>query len=59
LSEQEKLMVEYVRLIQNSPGAAAPVANQSPEADLEIPPLSIAAIKIDPLPSSESAEEKQ
>jgi hypothetical protein len=59
LSEQEKLMVEYVRLIQNSPGAAAPVANRSPEADLEIPPLTIADIKFDPLPSLSNGNEKQ
>lgn len=59
LSEQEKLLVEYAQLIQNSPGAAAPVVDQNPERDLEIPPLRIADIKIEPLPTLGNGDEKQ
>ena len=59
LSEQEKLLVEYAKLIQNSPGALAPDVDKNPEHNLEIPPLSIAAIKIELLPSSENGDEKQ
>ncbi len=58
LSEQEKLLVEYAQLIKNSPGMVAPAADQNPVRDLEIPPLSIAAIKIEPLPSLGNADEK-
>ena len=58
LSEQEKLLVKYAELLKNSSGAIKPDVNRSPEGDLEIPPLSIAAIKIEPLPSSANEDEK-
>ncbi|MGA2986146.1 MAG: hypothetical protein ABSG32_20260 [Terriglobia bacterium] len=54
LSEQEKLLVVYAQLLKNSSGAAVPKADQVPERDLEIPPISIAAIKIEPLAPPEN-----
>jgi hypothetical protein len=58
LSQQEKLLVEYVQSLKDSSGVSAPDADQGSEGDVEIPPIKIAAIRIDPLPSSESGNEK-
>jgi hypothetical protein len=58
LSEQEKLLVEYAELIKNSPGAIKPDVDQDSQGDLEIPPLSIAAITIEPLPTTGNADDK-
>ena len=49
LSEQEKLLLVYAESLKGSSAASAPQANMDVEHDLEIPPLSIAAIKIEPL----------
>ena len=49
LSEQEKLLVEYVKLLKDSPAALAPEPDQDVEHDLDIPPITIASIKIEPL----------
>jgi hypothetical protein len=49
LSEQEKLLLAYVQLLKSSSAALAPEAYKDVEHDLEIPPISIAAIKIEPL----------
>ena len=49
LSEQERLLVAYVQSLQGTPAASAPAAGKDLEHDLEIPPLTIAAIKIEPL----------
>jgi len=58
LSEQEKLLVEYAKLLK----ASSSVSKWNPEEeqmrDIEIPPLSIAAIQIDPLPTPRSEDEK-
>ena len=59
LSEQEKLLLAYVQALKNSPAAAAPEANPQPEHDLEISPLSIAAIKIEPLAPPEDGDGKR
>jgi hypothetical protein len=58
LSQQEKLLVEYVQSLKESSGTSVPDADQGSAGDVEIPPIRIAAIKIDPLPSSESGDEK-
>jgi hypothetical protein len=58
LSEQEKLLLVYAHSIEESPGASAPTTDQDFERDLEIPPIRIAAIKIEPLDPSESEGEK-
>jgi hypothetical protein len=58
LSEQEKLLVAYVLAAKGSAAVSAPSTEQNLEHDLEIPPLSIAAIKIDPLPPEDDGEEK-
>ena len=58
LSEQEKLLVAYAQAIKGSPAASAPNAEPDLEHDLEIPPLSIAAIKIEPLAREDDGEEK-
>ncbi len=50
LSEQEKLLVEYVEAISNSSIPALETATEDTGKDLEIPPLTISAVKIDPLP---------
>ena len=57
LSEQEKLLLVYAQSLKGS-AASAPNTDQDSEHDLEIPPLSIAAIKIDPLPPLGSGDEK-
>ena len=59
LSEQEKLLLIYAQSLKGSSAASMQVADEDPEHDLEIPPLSIAAIKIDPLaPPEEIGDEK-
>jgi hypothetical protein len=59
LSEQEKLLVIYARSLQGSSTASAPIADDNVDHDLVIPPISIAAIKIEPLaPAEESGSEK-
>jgi hypothetical protein len=49
LSEQEKLLLAYAKSLNGSSDASAPQADMDVEHDLEIPPISIAAIKIEPL----------
>ena len=56
LSEQEKLLVAYVQAVKASEGVSGPSTEQS--HDLEIPPLSIAAIKIEPLAPQDDGKEK-
>jgi hypothetical protein len=58
LSEQEKLLLEYVQLLKDSPAASAVNTDQDQEHDLEIPPITIAAIKIEPLAAPESEDKK-
>ena len=49
LSEQEKLLLAYAQSVKNSSGASAPDPDRDSAHDLEIPPLTITAIKIEPL----------
>ena len=58
LSEQEKLLVAYVQALRGS--AATPAANTKPDVEpgQAIPPLSIAAIKIEPLAPEEDGDGK-
>jgi len=49
LSEQEKLLLAYVQSLKASSAASLQMTEESSEHDLEIPPLSIAEIKIEPL----------
>ena len=58
LSEQEKLLLVYVKSLQGSSAAPAPDADQDSEHDLEIPALSITAIKIEPLAPVGSGDDK-
>ena len=58
LSEQEKLLVAYVQAVKASAAVSAPSTEQNLEHDLEIPPLSIAAIKIEPLAPQDDGKEK-
>jgi len=60
LSEQEKLLVAYAQALKgSSTPASAWRSDQYQEHDLEIPPLSIAAIKIEPLaPPEKIGDEK-
>lgn len=53
LSEQERLLLVYAQSLQGSSTASLPVADENPGHDLEIPPLHIAAIRIEPLPPPE------
>jgi hypothetical protein len=55
LSEQEKLLLVYAQALKGSSAASALKADQDLEHDLEIPPLSIAAIKIEPLAPAEKS----
>jgi hypothetical protein len=57
LSEQEKLLVIYAQSLKGTPAVMAQQDNDI-EHDLEIPPLSIAAIKIEPLAPLGSEAEK-
>jgi hypothetical protein len=57
LSEQEKLLVAYAQSLKGTPAVLAQQENDI-EHDLEIPPLSIAAIKIEPLAPLGSEAEK-
>jgi len=59
LSEQEKLLLLYAQSLKGSSTDSVPDAEQDPEHELEIPRLSIAAIKIDPLPPPETAGDEQ
>jgi hypothetical protein len=58
LSEQEKLLLAYAKSLNGSSAASAPQADMDVEHDLEIPPISIAAIKIEPLAPLGSGDEK-
>lgn len=58
LSEQERLLLAYAKSLNGSSAASAPQADMDVEHDLEIPPLSIAAIKIEPLAPLGSEDEK-
>jgi hypothetical protein len=58
LSEQERLLLVYAQSLEGSSAAPAPDADQDPERNLEIPPLSITAIKIEPLAPLESGDDK-
>jgi len=58
LSEQEKLLLVYVQSLQGSSATPAPDADRDSEHDLEIPPLTITAIKIEPLAPPESENDK-
>jgi hypothetical protein len=58
LSEQEKLLVAYVQALRASTAATAPNTGQDVEAGQAIPPLSIAAIKIEPLAPEEEGDGK-
>ncbi len=58
LSEQEKLLLVYAQSLQGSSATPTPDADRDSERDLESPPLTITAIKIDPLPPLGSGDEK-
>ena len=58
LSEQEKLLLMYVKSLEASSEISVPATDQRADHDLEIAPISIAAIKIEPLASPESGDEK-
>ena len=58
LSEQEKLLVAYVQALKGSAAAATPSAKQDVEPGLAIPPLSITALKIEPLAPNEDGDGK-
>jgi hypothetical protein len=59
LSEQEKLLRAYVRSLQGSSAPSVLDADENSERDTEIPPLSITAIKIEPLvPPKDIGDEK-
>ncbi len=58
LSEQEKLLLVYVQSLQGSSAAPTPDADQDTEHYLDIPPLTITAIKIEPLAPPESGDDK-
>lgn len=49
LSEQEKLLLAYTQSLESSSAAPASGAIQDSEHDLEIPPIRITAIMIEPL----------
>lgn len=58
LSKQEKLLLAYVQALNDSAKAAEPSVAQDPKDDLVISPLSITAIKIDPLDPGEDGDRK-
>jgi len=58
LSEQEKLLVAYAQSLKGTPAVLPQQPENDIEHDLEIPPLSIAAIKIEPLASADRGEER-
>lgn len=59
LSKQEKLLLVYAQSLKGSSVTSASSADQDVEHDLEIPPLSIAEIKIEPLaPEEKNGDEK-
>jgi hypothetical protein len=58
LTEQEKLLLVYAQSLQASSADTAWKTDQVPEPDLEIPALSITAIKIEPLAPEESVNNK-
>jgi len=58
LSEQERLLLAYVEAIKGSTAGSAVNATRDVEPDLSISPLSITAIKIEPLDPDEDADGK-
>jgi hypothetical protein len=58
LSEQERLLLVYAQAIKGSSGASVQITNEDAEHELEIPALSITAIKIEPLTPQESGDGK-
>lgn len=58
LSEQEKLLLVYAQSLKGSSANSMQMANEDAKHDLEIPPLSIAALKIEPLTATESVDDK-
>ncbi|MFZ0960665.1 MAG: hypothetical protein WAO35_07140, partial [Terriglobia bacterium] len=59
LSEQERLLVAYAQSLQGSSPPSLRREEENTEHDLEIPPLTITAIKIEPLgPPKEIGDEK-
>jgi hypothetical protein len=58
LSEQEKLLLVYAQSLKGSSANSMQMANEDAEHDLEIPPLSIAALKIEPLIATEVVDDK-
>jgi hypothetical protein len=59
LSEQERLLVAYAQSLQGSSPPSLRMEDENAEHDLEIPPLTITAIKIEPLaPPKEIGDEK-
>jgi hypothetical protein len=58
LSEQEKLLLLYVQALNDSVKPSAPNVQHDPKVELAIPPLSISAIKIDPLDPNEDGDGK-
>jgi hypothetical protein len=59
LSEQELLLVEYARAQERQPSAAAMGADRDPDRELAIAPLTIEALKIEPLPLPQGAGDSQ
>jgi hypothetical protein len=59
LSKQEKLLLLYVQSVQSSAENPAPDGDQIPVRNLEIPPISMTAIKIEALPSLEDGNAEQ
>ena len=58
LSGQEKLLLLYAQSLKGLSAASVQVAHEDAEHNLEIPPLSIAAIKIEPLVPEEDGNGK-
>ena len=58
LSDQEKLLVAYVQALRDSAAAPAVNTKQDVEPGQAVSPLSIAAIKIEPLAPEEDGDGK-
>ena len=58
LSKQEKLLLAYAKAVEDSRAAPEASATQNLDQDLGIPPLSIAAITIEPLTLPDGAGEQ-
>jgi hypothetical protein len=58
LSEQEKLLLVYVKSLEASSEVSVPATDQRSDQDLEIPPIRIATIRIEPLDPLDSGEAK-